>query len=538
MIKYMTNSRTNLLNRCSYLMFYITVIMGLTLPGFGQSIQDSTRYIRKIHIHRQNIFPDSLKSKDLVYRLANDLHVVTKESVIRNELLFEEGDSLDNDIKEETERNLRDLDFLGDNKILIDTLYSDSVDIHVYTKDQWSTVVSYVLESGGGLTKIGGNFEEVNFLGLGKNLFIQGVNESDVGWTWTTSYGDPQLFGTRWKGNARLNAGPLIKSVTVDFARPYISLDTRWAGGFGGYYLDETQRLFEQGAEVSRITYQTEGAYAYISRAFGERFRKKRIQLSYNYQNRDFSPIEGQTTTPLPDDELLHSTSLGASVENIGFAKGQKIDKFYRTEDFRMGWVASGSVTRTGFPVPRGIKRWELGLQYRYNFHFLKKHFLFSTVGYQTQFYNNTITSFLFKYYFRMLPWQTWAFNMNWSLARNLEESSQFLLGGDTNLRGFNAREFSGDKKFVMNLESRLFSSVDILTLALGGVIFFDVGHVWKRGQEIDMNLLNYSVGFGLRIGITKAPGSPVMRIDFGYPLSDNRGIGFSFGFGQVFSAN
>ncbi len=225
------------------------------------------------------MFPDSLENQSPLFNIANDLHVVTKESVIRTELLFKEGDSLDNDIIEETERNLRNLDFLGDNKIHIDTLSRDSVDIHIYTKDQWSTIVSYVLESGGGLTRIGGNFEEVNFLGLGKKLFAQGVNESDVGWTWTLSYGDPQLFGTRWRANTRLNAGPLIKSVTLDFSRPYISLDTRWAGGFGGYYLDETQRLFEEGKEVSRIKYQTEGAYVYLSRAFGERFRKKRIQF-------------------------------------------------------------------------------------------------------------------------------------------------------------------------------------------------------------------------------------------------------------------
>jgi len=513
-------------------------ILFFTLPLFSQFESDSVKYIRKIHVHRQNIFPDSLEGKGIVYNLANDLHIVTKESVIRNELLFEEGDSLDNDIIEETGRNLRDLDFLGDNRILIDTLDNDSVDIHIYSEDQWSTVVSYVLESGGGLTQIGGNFEEVNFLGLGKKLFVQGVNESDVGWTWTTSYDDPQLFGSRWKGNVRLSAGPLIKSAVFTFNRPYISLDTRWAGGFGGFYLDETQRLFEQGIEVSRLKYQTEGAYVYISRAFGERFRKQRIHLSYNYQNRDFSPLGDQTTTPLPDDELLHSTSVGGSIENVGFAKGQKIDKFYRTEDFEMGWVASAGVTKTGFPIPKGIRRWELSLQYRHNFHFLKKHYLFSTIGYQTQFYNNTISSFILRYYFKMLSWQTWAFNMNWLLARNLEESRQFLLGGESNLRGFTAREFSGDKKFVVNLESRIFSSLNIFSLALGGVVFIDAGHVWKRGQQIDLRLLNYSVGFGFRIGITKAPGAPVMRLDFGYPLSDNRGLGVSFGFGQVFSAN
>jgi len=273
-------------------------LMSLTFPGFGQSESEPAKYIRNIHIHPENVFPDSIEHESPLYSIANGLHVVTKESVIRNELLFEEGDSLDYDIKEETERNLRDLDFLGDNKILVDSLDSDSVDIHVYTKDQWSTVVSYVLESGGGLTQIGGNFEEVNFLGLGKKLFLQAVNESDVGWTWTTSYGDPQLFGSRWKAGARLLAGPLIKSISVSVNRPYISLDAQWAGGFSGFYVDEIQRLFEGGEEVSRINYRTEGGGAYISRAFGERYRKKRLSIAYNYQKREFSPMGDLTTTP------------------------------------------------------------------------------------------------------------------------------------------------------------------------------------------------------------------------------------------------
>jgi outer membrane protein assembly factor BamA len=506
--------------------------------AFSQTDSESSRYIRTIHVYRQNVFPDSIENEALLYRLANHLHVVTKESVVRNELLFKEGDKLDYDITAETERKLRNLDFLGDNKIRIKDITEDSVDVYVYTQDQWSTVVSYVLESGGGLTQIGGNFEEVNFLGLGKKIFVQGVHESDVGLTWTLSFDDPQLFGSRWKGNTRLKKGPLIKNITVSFARPYISLDSRWAGGFAGFYLDETQRLFEAGDEVSRVKYLSEGASAYISRAFGERYRKKRIQLSYSYQNREFSPMGELTTTPVPDDELLHSTSLGGSIENIGYVKGQRIDRFYRTEDFRTGWVVSAGVTRTGFPIQKGIRRWEMGLAYSHNFYFARRHFIFSNVGYSTQFYNNTITSFSFKYFYRMFSWQTWAFNMNWLMARNLEESSQFLLGGDTNLRGFNAREFSGDKKLVMNLESRLFSSVDILSLAFGGVLFLDAGHVWKRGQEIDMSLLNYSVGFGLRVGITKAPGAPVFRMDFGYPLSDDRGLGIAIGFGQVFNAN
>ena len=88
-----------------------------------------------------------------------------------------------------------------------------------------------------------------------------------------------------------------------------------------------------------------------------------------------------------------------------------------------------------------------------------------------------------------------------------------------------------------MNLESRIFPSINILTVELGGVVFFDAGHVWKREQSIDFADLNYSVGVGFRRGFTKAPGSPISRIGFGYPIGRGGGFGIALGVGQQFSA-
>ena len=531
----MINIPTYTKDKINFLFIIGLIHFTLSLPVFAQEQSDSAKYIRSIQIHRENVFPDSLEKNSFIYGLANDLHVVTKENVVRNELLFKEGDSLDQDITAETERNLRQLDFLDENRIRIDTVAIDSVDIHIYTQDQWSTVVSYIVESGGGYTQLGGSIEEVNFLGLGKMLYAEGIHESDVGWAWSFLYDDPQLFGSRWKSYAGFSTGPLLNSIKASIYRPYISIDTRWAGGFGGYYWDETQRLFHKGIEISRLKYKTEGAYINVSRAFGKRYRRRSIEIGFDYQKREFKPIEGQTTTPLPDDELIMATSLTGSLENIKYVKTKQINRFRRTEDLKMGWVADVTVTRVGFPVAKGEKRWEVDLEYRHAFQLFKSHFLFSYIGYQTQFFKNTIGRFMLRYYAKIFPMQTWAFNMQWKVADELEESRQFLLGGNSGLRGFRAREFSGDKKFVMNLENRIFTSINLFTLSFGGVVFFDAGHVWKRTQRINLKQINYSVGFGLRIGFTKGAGAPVMRIDFGYPLSEKRGLGISFGVGQVF---
>ena len=78
---------------------------------------------------------------------------------------------------------------------------------------------------------------------------------------------------------------------------------------------------------------------------------------------------------------------------------------------------------------------------------------------------------------------------------------------------------------------------IKLFTVAMGGVIFFDGGYAWPRDRSIDFADLNYSIGFGFRFGFTKFPGSPIARIDFGYPINTGGGLGIVLGIGQHFSA-
>src|SRR6185295_2390864 len=64
--------------------------------------------VGEIRIDPQNIFDVSDPKEDyLLYRLANMLHVVTREGVVRRTLLFKTGDKLSVRLIEESERLLR-----------------------------------------------------------------------------------------------------------------------------------------------------------------------------------------------------------------------------------------------------------------------------------------------------------------------------------------------------------------------------------------------------------------------------------------------
>ena len=124
--------------------------MEVSCEAAGQQC-DSTYYIKSIRLTRENVFPETEEYDKGLYRLANRFHSVTKEKVIRTEILLNQGDSLDLQLMAESERNLRTLDFLGKAEIRIDTIGPDSVNVEVYTEDQWSLIPSYIIEAGGGL---------------------------------------------------------------------------------------------------------------------------------------------------------------------------------------------------------------------------------------------------------------------------------------------------------------------------------------------------------------------------------------------------
>src|SRR6266571_2804392 len=97
--------------------------------------------IATIRIVRQDVFDlDNPDERHPPYRLADRLHIETREEIIRRELLFKEGDPADPDVLYESERNLRRLHFLHDNT-RIETVARDDgrVDVIVHTRDIWTT---------------------------------------------------------------------------------------------------------------------------------------------------------------------------------------------------------------------------------------------------------------------------------------------------------------------------------------------------------------------------------------------------------------
>ena len=110
-----------------------------------------------------------------------------------------------------------------------------------------------------------------------------------------------------------------------------------------------------------------------------------------------------------------------------------------------------------------------------------------------------------------------------------LPDYERFFLGGITSLRGFewedlapkdeDGDEIGGDKFVQFNIELLypIFKDAGIV-----GVVFFDTGEVYGKGEDVDLGELRESVGLGFR---WYSPVGPI-RIEYGYILDPIEGRG------------
>lgn len=101
------------------------------------------RIIRNINIERigfeKSIYDSAKKVKKTVTKLANTLHVDTRQKIIRKHLFIHEGNLLNPHELADNERFLRDKDFILDSRIIVTPIEgTDSVDLTVITRDVFS----------------------------------------------------------------------------------------------------------------------------------------------------------------------------------------------------------------------------------------------------------------------------------------------------------------------------------------------------------------------------------------------------------------
>jgi hypothetical protein len=191
--------------------------------------------IARINIIPKDVFlpPQDAKAphfyKDLV-RLGNYLHPRTREKLIREQLFFAVGDSL------EPAYLISNLHFLYDQALYselefnIVDLGNDEIAINVLVRDKFFLQVSgrYVSRD-----KYDIRITDRNFLGSGHSLvntwYVDPQNQGSIGWQ--SSFSDPNILGTFFQGDALWTDLPGKRAFDVQIQRPFLYPLFQYSGG-------------------------------------------------------------------------------------------------------------------------------------------------------------------------------------------------------------------------------------------------------------------------------------------------------------------
>ena len=201
-----------------------TWLTGEAIPS-NEQLAAGGATIGKIHVRSQNIFDPSVPGEDFwAFRLANRVHVVTRDRVILNRLVFVPGDPYDERRLAESERLLRRDRFLYDATIRPVAYCDGVVDVEVTTRDVWSLKPSAGFTREGGANQWHAEVQDSNFLGFGTDLTL--AYEDNVDRTATLArYRDDDFLGRRLRFELWYSDNSDGDLARLTFERPFRSLD-------------------------------------------------------------------------------------------------------------------------------------------------------------------------------------------------------------------------------------------------------------------------------------------------------------------------
>src|SRR4051794_5806518 len=199
----------------------------------AEALEAAGLRIGEIIVDNGDVFDPSIPEENhAIFRLANRLHIETRPDVIRDQLLFQPGDSFSAHLVHESERILRANTYLFDARVEPVRIHDGLVDVIVHTKDVWTLNPGVNFGRSGGENSSGFQFEESNLLGTGREIMVgydQDVDRSSR----QIRYTDPHFRGTWNELKLAYENNSDGKLRELSYKQPFYSLATSRAGGVG-----------------------------------------------------------------------------------------------------------------------------------------------------------------------------------------------------------------------------------------------------------------------------------------------------------------
>lgn len=510
--------------------------------------------LRRIDVLTQDVFGRGLADERFVPWLVNATHWTTREAVVRRQIWLLPGQRVSDEDAAQLERNLRRLGLFSEVVVTrVPIAGEDGVDLSVVTRDRFSLVVGALAGYVGGVGGLQVSAGENNFLGLGDRIAFDFFETTEDEYRGRLSYRDLHLFDTLVAGRARLGRSDEGDSVELSLSRPFVHLEDphSWNGGVA--YEESEVDYFSGGDAVIEVPVRRYGAIGGWDHAWGSEQDRRTIGPYVGWSRRAYGVAAGPLAATVRVPGTTFSGSLGLRGRRewrTGFREVTGLDTIDFVQDVTLGfqvgaslglgWRHESSAGSAAQPEAGANARWSLELAEG----LLANQSVAATARWDLDRGQEVGWTLSMGSQWFYAPWSgsTLALSGTLDAARELQDLPAALtLGEDNGLRGYRAREFSGERRLRVSLEDRIDTGLELATVHLGLVGFLDCG--WVGGRD-GWGRPYPGAGAGLRLGSKELFGSAVLRVDVAWPLEDVLGaddgpqvsiaVGQAFTFGGV----
>jgi len=475
--------------------------------------------IDTIVVDRRNVFGPEPTTPAFIGRVADALHIETRERIIRRHLFLSRGEPYDSAGVQEAARRLRALGIFRD--VQVDTGRVHGPDggrlaLNVHTADGWSTKPEFDYRSSGGASTWSATLIEENFLGTATQLNA-GYRETPDRSSWSFGYHNPGA--TKARAVIDLQYAELSDGRTGAwaFGVPFQTSSSRAALVVGGYAGRDRVLVYRGGAldatwdrRTLVVDVQAGLALRADSRAW------TRVWLRAVGGRRDFAP-EGQ---PVPRTDFA-AVGVGLDFARPRYVVARHVNSYARHEDLdltsrlRFGlwaaprpWGYSGTHAGAG---PEISARWGAGGGNALIALNAAGYGIVSGGRVDSGRVSGEVTGLVRPSARHVIIVQAAA-----ALAHHPAPGGEYdLWGARVGPRLFGAHAATGDRAAWGSVEDRVLVAEQAFGLVgLGLAPFLDWGGAWFRG---DPSRLGGDVGLALRIGPTRSARGDVIEIAGGW---------------------
>jgi hypothetical protein len=499
----------------------------------AEELESLGAVIGRIRVVPGEIFDTSIPGESgWLYRTANKLHISTRPSIVRKQLLFASGEPYRKRLIEETERLLRSNDYLYDATVVPVAFDGQTVDLEVRTRDVWTLNPGFSFGREGGENKIGAQLEEKNLLGTGQQLKFEWNSNVDRE-SLSLTFFDPHFLD----GFNRLELSYVDsddgETKILRLERPFYALDTRRAAGLRLADNQRNDSRYVLGERVGEFEHRAEYHEIYGGRSEGLRGSEvTRWTYGLTYHRDRFAPAPGEPLGgPLPGDRELLYPWLGVEYIQDRYQERRNLDQIRRTEDVLVGLRASARLGLAADGLASDRNALVLGAALQDGTDLSPGHSIFGHASVSGRLEQDGIRNGLLvaegRYYLQTSRRSKFYASASGALTEQLDEELQLLLGGDSGLRGYPLRYQAGTARALLTLEQRYYTDwYPFRLFHVGGAAFFDVGRTWGRDVTGAQSIgWLKDLGVGLRLGSSRSSFGNVIHIDLAFPLDGDESI-------------